>query len=910
MRSRSFQPLGIHLKQLQKYGIVTVLVATCFLYQSICYLIDYLFRISPEFVKIYLNKLYVNSSLLQAYFSYQLNCQFHEADDDKKSSKHLASFNRLKLIEYSIYTDDGYELGLQRVVRIDEDDNYASVYQSEPVLLFHGFLQSSDSFLCGTSSLVSYLISAGYDVWLANNRGNKYSSRHRKYSLNHEKFWDFSIDDLARFDFPALVNGVLIKSGKSKLSLIGFSQGSAQASAGLTIYPQLCAQVTVFIALSPAVRAPAVVPPLLASLAYLDERELFYLLGRKAVLESANLSRRVLSQRAFAWIVSIAMRFLFGWTCNNISRERRIKLFQYVYSTSSSKNLIHWFQIIKRGNLCGFNKPPRQNYSSFFFGARKRFAKFSKVAVPKDSNMQFKEASTEMSAERQEDSCHVPAEIKPAMTSDFQKSPLKSPQKASRLMAYLDENAVPPASKSPSSSPSKSLKSSKLNKSDAACALPPLNFCYSSDQSQKFSSRPKVRNSFSGLPSKLTGDESFACTMSKRRQDWAFNQNLKGRTSNENIKGISESDVRLENNLLVSLVEKDACNDPRQELQCSVELPFDSLELEPLSFSQPFPVDTLYPDCQTSSQTSSSSPPSDPCAVGASITSPNAPNVTPNMMEGSGVPFMESSGATVGFRQPFATSRPSTPLRVVQTRGIEQKRLESVGEIQGVAINLEHSQSSLTRESQCINEYQGNTSFFFQLIQSTFLLFVTTLSEVFAHLFPRREHRNIVEIFADFVVDNFCEAYSAKIHFWEFLNLCGDLCSLFFPLVTSEENIVEVLMSIVFDDGRPLQKYRIPRSKLAPSYLNYCHSSPAAAAPLTRSKFGRTLHSQKLFANRGGIHVARDVPSRKRASFPIVPKLTSRCCPPPYKNLYVISGCFNGSIFMHATSPIQTKWMI
>ena len=106
----------------------------------------------------------------------------------------------------------------------------------------------------------------GFDVWLGNNRGNKYS----KKSLHHEpgstEFWNFSIDDFAWHDIPDSIQYILDNTKAPSISYIGFSQGTAQAFAALSIHPQLNEKVNVFIALAPAMRPPGLAAPLVDGL--------------------------------------------------------------------------------------------------------------------------------------------------------------------------------------------------------------------------------------------------------------------------------------------------------------------------------------------------------------------------------------------------------------------------------------------------------------------------------------------------------------------------------------------------------------------------------------------------------------------------------------------------------------------
>ena len=64
------------------------------------------------------------------------------------------------------------------------------------------------------NSLGLQLVNHGYDLWLNNSRGNRYSKDHKvidledcsKEELDH--YWDFSFDEMAAYDLPALIEYV------------------------------------------------------------------------------------------------------------------------------------------------------------------------------------------------------------------------------------------------------------------------------------------------------------------------------------------------------------------------------------------------------------------------------------------------------------------------------------------------------------------------------------------------------------------------------------------------------------------------------------------------------------------------------------------------------------------------------
>ena len=90
--------------------------------------------------------------------------------------------------------------------------------------------------------------------WVDPNGCEQYSKKSLLLSPNSSKFWDFSLDDLCMKDIPSSLEYILdlTKPPSGKLSYIGFSQGSAQAFAALSVNPPLNEKIEVFIALAPA----------------------------------------------------------------------------------------------------------------------------------------------------------------------------------------------------------------------------------------------------------------------------------------------------------------------------------------------------------------------------------------------------------------------------------------------------------------------------------------------------------------------------------------------------------------------------------------------------------------------------------------------------------------------------------
>jgi len=71
------------------------------------------------------------------------------------------------------------------------------------------------------------MVRNGFDVWLGNSRGNKYSRMHT--TLNPDKdaeYWNFSWQEMMEYDLPTFIDFVLKHTGKKNTVYIGHSQGT------------------------------------------------------------------------------------------------------------------------------------------------------------------------------------------------------------------------------------------------------------------------------------------------------------------------------------------------------------------------------------------------------------------------------------------------------------------------------------------------------------------------------------------------------------------------------------------------------------------------------------------------------------------------------------------------------------
>lgn len=175
--------------------------------------------------------------------------------------------------EHYAHTRDGYYIHLVRIVHpgIPSQERY-----KRPVIFNHGLLESSTIWLANAlgvrplpdlhrcyQKLPPYsnksiylngpmmLANFGYDVWLMSMRGTDWSLYHDKMKPTNPKFWDYSLDDFALHDIPAVIDHVRSITGATKVGYIGHSQATFSIFTLLSDQPHYAEIVEPVIAVAP-----------------------------------------------------------------------------------------------------------------------------------------------------------------------------------------------------------------------------------------------------------------------------------------------------------------------------------------------------------------------------------------------------------------------------------------------------------------------------------------------------------------------------------------------------------------------------------------------------------------------------------------------------------------------------------
>eukprot|EP00742_Colponemidia_sp_Colp-10_P001768 GILJ01001891.1.p1 GENE.GILJ01001891.1~~GILJ01001891.1.p1 ORF type:complete len:434 (-),score=52.61 GILJ01001891.1:134-1435(-) len=261
-------------------------------------------------------------------------------------------------------TEDGFVLGLHRI-----PGSRAGAVASKGVVLFqHGLLASSEEFVMNTleRSPALVLADAGYDVWMGNNRGNPYSTKHTHKSRLSAAYWDFSYDEMGLYDVPATINYILDNTGAKTLTYIGHSEGTSQMFAALSLHPNLSNKINLFIAITPIGWLGHQSMPLLSVLAKSGVGELLYHLGLHEFNPAAKLQRDLLAGLCAVPLFSALCDDILSMVDPYAAQSKRVPIYVgHFPESTSSKCLLHYAQSIVQKTFARFDLGHTANLAKY-----------------------------------------------------------------------------------------------------------------------------------------------------------------------------------------------------------------------------------------------------------------------------------------------------------------------------------------------------------------------------------------------------------------------------------------------------------------------------------------------------------------------------------------------------------------
>lgn len=260
-----------------------------------------------------------------------------------KNIQEMAQVHGFEVESHVLQTKDGYLLTAHRI-RPRGPPNGKVVY------LHHGLLMCSEVWVTMVDkyrNLPYLLADLGFDVWLGNNRGNKYSLKHVTKPQNSISFWNFCMDEFALFDIPDTIDYILYVTQKPHLTYIGFSQGTSQAFAAMSVHPKLNKQIDQFIGISPATTPNGLQSRFLDAFVKLTPQAMFLMFGRRVLMPLVYFWEKVCYPKLFVTMIDLSNRLLFNWKSENILKYQKWASYMHLYLTTSVKLVVHWFQIMK-----------------------------------------------------------------------------------------------------------------------------------------------------------------------------------------------------------------------------------------------------------------------------------------------------------------------------------------------------------------------------------------------------------------------------------------------------------------------------------------------------------------------------------------------------------------------------------
>ncbi|KOX72949.1 Lipase 3 [Melipona quadrifasciata] len=254
---------------------------------------------------------------------------------------------------YEVVTQDGYILRLDRITgskKCPPSENKTAV------LLLHGILDASPTWLvAGPEKALGFILAdQGYDVWLGNMRGNRYSRKHLTLTIS---CWN----EMGIYDVPAMIDHIIEQTKQEKIFMVSHSQGTTSFFVMASERPEYQEKLIASFALAPAAFLSRIENPLLQLLATVigEIYSLSKALGIYDLEPSDRLMQRIGRQLCRdgspeQLVCTSFLEILFG-SDEKLNTTLFPLITQYHPAGAGIKQFAHYGQLIQSGNFRKFD---------------------------------------------------------------------------------------------------------------------------------------------------------------------------------------------------------------------------------------------------------------------------------------------------------------------------------------------------------------------------------------------------------------------------------------------------------------------------------------------------------------------------------------------------------------------------
>uniref|UniRef100_W5UA88 Lipase n=1 Tax=Ictalurus punctatus TaxID=7998 RepID=W5UA88_ICTPU len=260
--------------------------------------------------------------------------------------------------EFEVVTEDGYILSINRIPH-----GVQGKFQQDPkpvVYLQHGLLAAGSNWVTNlpNTSLGFLLADAGFDVWLGNSRGNTWSKKHVSLTPKQKEYWQFSHDEMAKKDLPAVINFITKTTRQEQIFYVGHSQGTTIAFMAFSTMPELANKIKMFFALAPVATVAFTESPM-GRLSILPEFVIWKLFGNKDFLPQSALIKffatHICSKEPISVLCGNIFFLLCGFDERNLNMTRTPVYTTHCPAGTSVQNMVHWSQAVKYRKLMAYD---------------------------------------------------------------------------------------------------------------------------------------------------------------------------------------------------------------------------------------------------------------------------------------------------------------------------------------------------------------------------------------------------------------------------------------------------------------------------------------------------------------------------------------------------------------------------